>query len=150
MLLDHPWLQNTRQAPETSLGETVRSRLRQFSAMNKLRKKALRVIPVYSSFSPLQASSFFLLSSSPEIVIPQDTNAIRFHGPFKAFNDSELELLKKINEDWRKFRTSMKETFERTGLMQPWDKSCFIWLPECYLLAKHEKIIQVRVQRLHI
>ena len=94
--------------------------------------------------------AFFLLSSSPEIVIPQDTNVIRFHGPFKAFDDSELELLKKINEDWREFRTSMKGTFERTGLMQPWDKSCFIWLPECYLLAKHEKIIQVRVLRLHI
>lgn len=43
-VLDHPWLQNAKQAPEIPLGETVRSRLKQFSAMNKLKKKALRVI----------------------------------------------------------------------------------------------------------
>ncbi|KAI5070558.1 hypothetical protein GOP47_0014901 [Adiantum capillus-veneris] len=43
-VLDHPWLQHAKQAPEVPLGETVRSRLKQFSAMNKLKKKALRVI----------------------------------------------------------------------------------------------------------
>lgn len=43
-VLDHPWLQNAKHAPDVSLGETVRSRLKQFSAMNKLKKKALRVI----------------------------------------------------------------------------------------------------------
>lgn len=40
---DHPWLQNFKQAPEVSLGEVVRSRLKHFSAMNKLKTKALRV-----------------------------------------------------------------------------------------------------------
>lgn len=43
-VLDHPWLQNFKQAPEVSLGEVVRSRLKHFSAMNKLKTKALRVI----------------------------------------------------------------------------------------------------------
>ncbi|MCO5598505.1 hypothetical protein L7F22_052602 [Adiantum nelumboides] len=43
-VLDHPWLQNAKLAPEVSLGETVRCRLKQFSAMNKLKKKALKVI----------------------------------------------------------------------------------------------------------
>lgn len=43
-VLEHPWLQNAKQAPEVPLGDTVRSRLKQFSAMNKLKKKALRVI----------------------------------------------------------------------------------------------------------
>lgn len=43
-VLDHPWIQNISQAPEVPLGEVVRSRLKHFSAMNKLKKKALRVI----------------------------------------------------------------------------------------------------------
>lgn len=43
-VLDHQWLQNAKQAPEIPLGDVVRSRLKQFSAMNKLKKKALRVI----------------------------------------------------------------------------------------------------------
>ncbi|KAJ7976801.1 Calcium-dependent protein kinase [Quillaja saponaria] len=43
-VLDHPWLQNANKAPNISLGETVRARLKQFSVMNKLKKRALRVI----------------------------------------------------------------------------------------------------------
>lgn len=41
---DHPWLQNAKKAPNVSLGETVRARLKQFSVMNKLKKRALRVM----------------------------------------------------------------------------------------------------------
>lgn len=41
---DHPWLINAKKAPNVSLGETVRARLKQFSVMNKLKKRALRVI----------------------------------------------------------------------------------------------------------
>jgi len=43
-VLEHPWLQNAKKAPNVSLGETVRARLKQFSVMNKLKKRALRVI----------------------------------------------------------------------------------------------------------
>ncbi|KEH41584.1 calmodulin-domain kinase CDPK protein [Medicago truncatula] len=43
-VLDHPWLQNAKTAPNVSLGETVRARLMQFSVMNKLKKTALRII----------------------------------------------------------------------------------------------------------
>ena len=41
---DHPWLQNAKKAPNVSLGETVKARLKQFSVMNKLKKRALRVM----------------------------------------------------------------------------------------------------------
>ena len=41
---DHPWLQNINKAPNVSLGETVKARLKQFSVMNKLKKRTLRVI----------------------------------------------------------------------------------------------------------
>ncbi|XP_042457696.1 calcium-dependent protein kinase 21-like [Zingiber officinale] len=43
-VLEHPWLQNANMAPNISLGETVRTRLQQFSAMNRFKKKALRVV----------------------------------------------------------------------------------------------------------
>ncbi|TVU08953.1 hypothetical protein EJB05_42381, partial [Eragrostis curvula] len=43
-VLEHPWLKNADKAPNVSLGEVVRSRLKQFSAMNKFKKKALGVV----------------------------------------------------------------------------------------------------------
>ncbi|KAJ1701065.1 hypothetical protein LUZ63_000844 [Rhynchospora breviuscula] len=43
-VLDHPWLQNPKKAPVVSLGESVRTRLQQFSVMNKFKKRALKVI----------------------------------------------------------------------------------------------------------
>lgn len=42
-IADHSWLQNAKKAPNVNLGETVRARLQQFSVMNKLKKRALRV-----------------------------------------------------------------------------------------------------------
>lgn len=41
---EHPWLQNVKKAPNVPLGETVKARLKQFSVMNKLKKRALMVI----------------------------------------------------------------------------------------------------------
>lgn len=43
-VLEHPWLQNHTVIPNIPLGETVRFRLKQFSVMNKFKKKALRVV----------------------------------------------------------------------------------------------------------
>ncbi|KAL9372590.1 hypothetical protein Peur_034834 [Populus x canadensis] len=43
-VLEHPWLQNAKKAPNVPLGDIVRSRLKQFSVMNRFKKKALRVI----------------------------------------------------------------------------------------------------------
>ncbi|ONM32268.1 Calcium-dependent protein kinase 1 [Zea mays] len=43
-VLCHPWLQTIASAPDKPLDSAVLSRLKQFSAMNKLKKMALRVI----------------------------------------------------------------------------------------------------------
>ncbi|EPS61686.1 calcium dependent protein kinase 5, partial [Genlisea aurea] len=43
-VLDHPWISENGVAPDRSLDPAVLSRLKQFSAMNKLKKMALRVI----------------------------------------------------------------------------------------------------------
>ncbi|TYH83802.1 hypothetical protein ES332_D02G156600v1 [Gossypium tomentosum] len=44
LYVEHPWLQNAKKAPNVPLGEIVKARLKQFSIMNKLKKRALRVI----------------------------------------------------------------------------------------------------------
>eukprot|EP00262_Sarcandra_glabra_P016328 TRINITY_DN528_c0_g1_i1.p1 TRINITY_DN528_c0_g1~~TRINITY_DN528_c0_g1_i1.p1 ORF type:complete len:547 (-),score=74.56 TRINITY_DN528_c0_g1_i1:533-2173(-) len=46
-VLDHSWVQNAKKAPNVPLGDIVRARLRQFSGMNRLKKKAVRVIAEY-------------------------------------------------------------------------------------------------------
>ncbi|KAG2623556.1 calcium-dependent protein kinase 29-like [Panicum virgatum] len=43
-VLEHPWIQNASAAPNIPLGEAVRSRLKQFTVMNKFKKKALLVV----------------------------------------------------------------------------------------------------------
>nr|GMD24475.1 calcium-dependent protein kinase 8-like [Ipomoea batatas]GMD24478.1 calcium-dependent protein kinase 8-like [Ipomoea batatas] len=48
-VLEHPWLQNIKKAPNVPLGETVKARLKQFSVMNKLKKRALMVIAEFLS-----------------------------------------------------------------------------------------------------
>ncbi|KAL3615340.1 Calcium-dependent protein kinase 13 [Castilleja foliolosa] len=41
---DHPWIQNSKKASNVPLGDIVRTRLKQFSVMNRFKKRALRVI----------------------------------------------------------------------------------------------------------
>ncbi|KAI3716660.1 hypothetical protein L1987_67684 [Smallanthus sonchifolius] len=48
-VLDHPWLLNSKKAPNVPLGEVVKSRLKQFLMMNKLKKQALRVVAEHLS-----------------------------------------------------------------------------------------------------
>ncbi|XP_051177536.1 calcium-dependent protein kinase 8 [Lolium perenne] len=48
-VLEHPWLHDSKKNPDIQLGDAVRAKLQQFSAMNKLKKKALRVIAEHLS-----------------------------------------------------------------------------------------------------
>lgn len=54
LFAEHPWLQNAKKAPNVPLGDVVKSRLKQFSMMNRFKRKALRVglllIQIRSSF----------------------------------------------------------------------------------------------------
>ncbi|XP_044466980.1 calcium-dependent protein kinase 24-like [Mangifera indica] len=43
-VLEHPWIQNENHAPNISLGENVAARIKNFSLMNKFKKKVLRVV----------------------------------------------------------------------------------------------------------
>ncbi|XP_041027861.1 calcium-dependent protein kinase 13 [Juglans microcarpa x Juglans regia] len=48
-VLEHPWLQNAKKASNVPLGDVVKSRLKQFSMMNRFKRKALRVIADFLS-----------------------------------------------------------------------------------------------------
>ncbi|XP_020991369.1 calcium-dependent protein kinase 13 isoform X2 [Arachis duranensis] len=48
-VLEHPWIQNAKKAPNIPLGDAVKSRLKQFSMMNRFKRKALRVIADFLS-----------------------------------------------------------------------------------------------------
>lgn len=48
-VLEHTWLQNSKKVPNVPLGDIVRARLKQFSAMNKFKKQALKVVAEYLS-----------------------------------------------------------------------------------------------------
>ncbi|KAG2399098.1 Calcium-dependent protein [Vigna angularis] len=51
---EHPWLQNAKKAPNVPLGDIVRSRLKQFSVMNRFKKRALRVIAEHLSVEEVE------------------------------------------------------------------------------------------------
>ncbi|KAL6281229.1 hypothetical protein ACE6H2_018110 [Prunus campanulata] len=53
-VLEHPWLHNAKKAPNVPLGDIVRPRLKQFSVMNRFKKKALRVIAEHLSVKEVE------------------------------------------------------------------------------------------------
>ncbi|XP_058110245.1 calcium-dependent protein kinase 13-like isoform X2 [Magnolia sinica] len=53
-VLEHPWLQNANKAPNVPLGDVVKSRLKQFSMMNRFKRTALRVIAEHLSIEEVE------------------------------------------------------------------------------------------------
>ncbi|OAY83544.1 Calcium-dependent protein kinase 13 [Ananas comosus] len=53
-VLEHPWLQNAKKAPNVPLGDVVKSRLKQFSRMNRFKRRALRVIADHLSIEEVE------------------------------------------------------------------------------------------------
>ncbi|KAL6973326.1 Calcium-dependent protein kinase 10 [Sarracenia purpurea var. burkii] len=53
-VIEHPWIQYAKKAPNVPLGDIVRTRLKQFSGMNRFKKKALRVIAEHLSVEEVE------------------------------------------------------------------------------------------------
>ncbi|OIW00120.1 hypothetical protein TanjilG_29110 [Lupinus angustifolius] len=53
-VLEHSWLQNAKKASNVPLGDIVRTRLKQFSMMNRFKKRALRVIAEHLSVEEVE------------------------------------------------------------------------------------------------
>ena len=57
MSIGSNWIQNADKAPNIPLGENVRSRIQQFSLMNKFKKKVIRVSYLTIGLSSLPQNS---------------------------------------------------------------------------------------------
>lgn len=53
-VLEHSWIQNAKKTSNVPLGDIVRTRLKQFSVMNRFKKKALRVIADHLSVEEVE------------------------------------------------------------------------------------------------
>lgn len=94
-VLDHPWLQNAKKAPNVSLGETVRARLKQFSVMNKLKKRALRVIAEHLSVEEVAGikEGFNLMDTSSRGRINMDELRAGLHKLGHQIPEADVHIL---------------------------------------------------------
>ncbi|XP_057515166.1 calcium-dependent protein kinase 8-like [Amaranthus tricolor] len=94
-VLDHPWLQNIKKAPNVSLGETVKARLKQFSVMNKLKKKALKVIAEFLSMEEVAGikEAFDTIDTSKAGKINMEQLRVALHKLGHHIPDADLQIL---------------------------------------------------------
>ncbi|KAG2683453.1 hypothetical protein I3760_10G031600 [Carya illinoinensis] len=94
-VLDHPWLQNANKAPNVSLGETVRARLKQFSLMNKLKKRALRIIAERLSVDEVAdiKEGFKMMDTSNKGKINVDELRVGLHKLGHQIPDTDVQIL---------------------------------------------------------
>ncbi|CAD6214060.1 unnamed protein product [Miscanthus lutarioriparius] len=94
-VLEHPWLQNALKAPNVPLGDVVRARLQQFSAMNKFKKKAMRVIAEHLSVEEVEVirDMFALMDTDKDgrVTVEELKAGLRKVGSKLA--EPEMELL---------------------------------------------------------
>ncbi|CAN1750874.1 Calcium-dependent protein kinase 8 [Linum perenne] len=92
---DHTWLQNAKKAPNVPLGETVRTRLKQFSMINKLKKRALRVIAEHLSLEEVAGikEAFDMMDTSKTGKINMDELRVGLHKLGQQITDPDLQIL---------------------------------------------------------
>ncbi|KAE9621694.1 hypothetical protein Lal_00032988 [Lupinus albus] len=94
-VLDHPWIQNAKKAPNVSLGETVKARLKQFSVMNKLKKRALRVIAEHLSVEEAAGirEGFQVMDTANRGKINRDELRVGLHKLGHQVPDEDIQIL---------------------------------------------------------
>ncbi|KAK4441454.1 Calcium-dependent protein kinase [Sesamum alatum] len=94
-VLEHPWLQNAKKAPNVSLGETVKARLKQFSVMNKLKKRALRVVADHLSVEEVAGikEAFDMMDSGKKGKINLEEFKIGLHKLGHQIPDADIHIL---------------------------------------------------------
>ncbi|KAK4766767.1 hypothetical protein SAY87_008409 [Trapa incisa] len=94
-VLDHPWVQNAKKAPNVSLGESVRARLKQFSVMNKLKKRALKVIAEHLSVEEAAGlkEGFDVMDTNHKGKITIDELRVGLHKLGYQVPESDLQIM---------------------------------------------------------
>ncbi|KAG9133719.1 hypothetical protein Leryth_019351 [Lithospermum erythrorhizon] len=94
-VLDHPWIRNGKNASNVSLGETVKARLKQFSVMNKLKKRALKVIAEHLSAEEAAGlrEGFELMDTGKRGRIDVDELKTGLHKLGHQISDTDVHIL---------------------------------------------------------
>ncbi|KAI4386250.1 hypothetical protein MLD38_004196 [Melastoma candidum] len=94
-VLDHPWMRNASKAPNVNLGETVKARLKQFSVMNKLKKRALAVVADHLSVEEVAGikEAFEMMDTGKRGKITIDEFKAGLQKLGQQLPDSELQIL---------------------------------------------------------
>ncbi|PAN16457.1 hypothetical protein PAHAL_3G062200 [Panicum hallii] len=94
-VLEHPWIQNASAAPNIPLGEAVRSRLKQFTVMNKFKKAALLVVAECIPTEELEAIKelFHMLDTNKDghLTIEELRNGLQTTG--HNVQDTDVDML---------------------------------------------------------
>lgn len=94
-VLEHPWIQNEKKASNVPLGDIVRTRLKQFSVMNRFKKKALRVIAEHLSIEEVEVirDMFTLMDSDGDGKVTFDELKTGLKKVGSQLADPEIKLL---------------------------------------------------------
>ncbi|KAI9085111.1 hypothetical protein K1719_032927 [Acacia pycnantha] len=94
-VLEHPWLQNAKKAPNVPLGDVVKSRLKQFSMMNRFKRKALRVIADFLSTEEVEdiKDMFKKMDSDNDGIVSIEELKAGFRNFGSQLAESEVQML---------------------------------------------------------
>ncbi|KAF7845356.1 calcium-dependent protein kinase 13 [Senna tora] len=94
-VLEHPWLQNAKKAPNVPLGDVVKSRLKQFSMMNRFKRKALRVIADFLSNEEVEdiKEMFKKMDSDNDGIVSIEELKAGFRNFGSQLAESEVQML---------------------------------------------------------
>ncbi|KAL1321692.1 hypothetical protein HN51_066564 [Arachis hypogaea] len=93
-VLEHPWLQNAKKAPNVPLGDVVKSRLKQFSMMNRFKRKALRVIADFLSNEEVEdiKDMFKKMDSDNDGIVSIEELKAGFQNSGSQLAESEVQM----------------------------------------------------------
>ncbi|XP_078149323.1 calcium-dependent protein kinase 10-like [Carex rostrata] len=147
-VLDHPWLQNAKTAEDGgNLGEIVRARLKQFSVMNRFKKKVMRVIAEHLSIDEVEfiRKMFRTIDTDNNGKITFEELKVGLTNTNSQLTESEIELLMEAADvdgngflDYGEFvaisihlqRISIDEHLRRAFIFFDKDESGYIELDE--------------------
>ncbi|KAG7012210.1 Calcium-dependent protein kinase 10 [Cucurbita argyrosperma subsp. argyrosperma] len=124
-VLDHPWLQNAKKAPNVPLGDIVRMRLKQFSVMNRFKKKALRVIAEHLSVEEVEVirDMFSLMDTDNDGKVSFEELKAGLKKVGSQLGEPEMKMLMEV-------RMENDEHFRRAFMFFDKNESGFIELDE--------------------
>ncbi|XP_050221469.1 calcium-dependent protein kinase 10-like [Mercurialis annua] len=97
-VLEHPWLQNAKKAPNVPLGDIVRTRLKQFSMMNRFKKRALRVIAEHLSVEEVEVirDMFALMDTDHDGKVSYDELKAGLRKVGSQLGEPEIKMLMEV------------------------------------------------------